>query len=81
MYFTYVLESDQGNHWYFGVTNNINRRISEHNSGKSAHANKYKPWKLRFCASFIDRPCAEKFEKYLKSHAGRAWMSKHLSSS
>ena len=78
MYFTYILESEIGSHWYFGSTNNLQRRLFEHNSGKSGHTTKYKPWKLRGCFIFPSRKLAEEFEKYLKSHSGRAWMSKHL---
>lgn len=63
MYFTYVLESNQGHHWYFGVTNNITRRLYEHNAGKSTHTNKYKPWHLRFCATFRN----DVTQKHLKS--------------
>lgn len=80
MHVVYVLESGDRKHWYFGVTNNIKRRIEEHNSGKSTHTNKYKPWKLRMMATFQDRSQAEVFELYLKSHSGRAFMKKHISS-
>ncbi len=80
MHIVYVLESLDRQHWYFGVTNDLQRRIDEHNAGKSIHTNKHKPWKLRLMVTFHDRPQAEEFERYLKSHSGRAFMSKHLRS-
>ncbi|MBP7113922.1 MAG: GIY-YIG nuclease family protein [Candidatus Peribacteraceae bacterium] len=80
MHITYVLESHDRQHWYFGVTDNIKRRLWEHNAGHSIHTNKHKPWNLRVCVSFSDRNRAEECERYLKSHSGRAWMSKHLAS-
>lgn len=80
MHIVYVLESQDLQHWYFGVTNDIQRRIAEHNAGKSIHTNKYKPWKLKLMAYFDNRSQAEEFERYLKSHSGRAFMSKHLHS-
>ncbi len=80
MHFTYVLESKDKQHWYFGITNNLKRRLHEHNEGKSTHTSSFRPWTLRFCVTFENRSQAEVFEKYLKSHSGRAWMKKHLSS-
>jgi predicted GIY-YIG superfamily endonuclease len=78
MHFVYVLESSDSQHWYFGVMNDIRRRLSEHNSGKSVHTNKFKPWRLRLCLTFKEHKHAEEFEQYLKSHSGRAFMKKHF---
>lgn len=78
MHYVYVLESKTTSHWYIGVTNDLRRRLYEHNSGKSVHTNKYRPWKIRLYVTFENRNQAEEFEKYLKSHSGRAFMSKHL---
>ena len=78
MHFVYALESIDHEHWYFGVTNDVKKRLSEHNTGHSIHTNKFKPWLLRLCITFRNRKSAEKFERYLKSHSGRAFMKKHL---
>jgi predicted GIY-YIG superfamily endonuclease len=78
MHFTYVLESADKQHWYFGVANDVKRRLVEHNTGKNIHTNKFKPWVLRLCVTFQERKRAEEFESYLKSHSGRAFMKKHL---
>ncbi|MBU0457857.1 GIY-YIG nuclease family protein [Patescibacteria group bacterium] len=78
MVFVYSLESKDGIHWYVGITDDVDRRLTEHNSGKCIHTNKYKPWKLRSYTAFTDRSRAEVFERYLKSHSGRAFSKKHL---
>jgi len=78
MYYVYVLESKDKQHWYFGMTNDVKRRLAEHNSGNSIHTNKFKPWSLRICVTFHTKKSAEEFEQYLKSHSGRAFMKKHL---
>lgn len=78
MHFVYVLESFDGHHWYVGVTDNPERRLVEHNAGQSIHTNKYRPWKMRTYVTFIDRKRAEEFERYLKSHSGRAFTAKHF---
>jgi putative endonuclease len=47
MYFVYSLESENCIHWYVGITNDVERRLAEHNDGRSMHTNKHKPWKLK----------------------------------
>lgn len=78
MYFVYILESADKKHWYFGITDDVERRLVEHNAGKSIHTNKFKPWSLRLTVSFATYQHASGFEHYLKSHSGRAFMKKHF---
>ncbi|MBI5794538.1 GIY-YIG nuclease family protein [Candidatus Uhrbacteria bacterium] len=78
MHFVYILESTDCQHWYVGITENLEKRISEHNAGKSPHTSKFVSWKLKTSLSFADRNRAEAFERYLKSHSGRAFAKKHL---
>ena len=78
MHFVYILESENQEHWYVGITNNVEKRIAEHNAGESIHTNKFKPWKLYAYFAISDLKKAESFERYLKSHSGRAFMKKHL---
>lgn len=73
MYFVYSLESEDGKHWYVGTTDDVKRRINEHNSGKCIHTNKHKPWKLKSYTAFVEHDRAAAFERYLKSHSGRAF--------
>jgi hypothetical protein len=47
-------------------------------AGKSAHTAKFKPWKLVWYCAFPDKLKALAFEKYLKSHSGRAFSKKRL---
>lgn len=56
---------------YIGITNNLERRLKEHNSGKSIFTRKYMPWKLVYNEELDDRLQARKREKYFKSSAGR----------
>ena len=78
MHFVYSLESDDQKHWYVGLTDDLDRRMAEHNSGKSSHTSKFGRWKLKTYTAFQDRNRAETFERYLKSHSGRAFTKKHL---
>lgn len=79
MHFVYILESEKDSqHWYVGVTDNVERRLHEHNEGNSAHSNKYKPWRIKNYIAFEGRQKAELFERYIKSHSGRAFTKKHF---
>ncbi|MSR67938.1 GIY-YIG nuclease family protein [Candidatus Peribacteria bacterium] len=78
MHYVYILESADHEHWYVGVTDNLERRITEYNNAKSPHTSKIAQWRLKTYTAFPDRVRAEEFEHYLKSHSGRAFTKKHL---
>jgi putative endonuclease len=79
MWYVYIIRSvnfpDQE---YTGATADLKRRIPDHNAGKSTHTAKFKPWKLIWYCAFPDKYKALAFEKYLKSHSGRAFAKKRL---
>jgi putative endonuclease len=79
MWYAYIIRSiDFPEQEYVGATRDLKRRISEHNAGKSAHTSKFKPWELVWYCAFRDKYKALEFEKYLKSHSGRAFAKKRL---
>lgn len=79
MYFVYLLKSlNFPNQTYVGYTTNIEERIAVHNSGGSIHTAKYKPWAMHAYFAFEDKHRALEFERYLKSHAGKAFASKRF---
>ena len=78
MHFVYVLESGDDEHRYVGLTNNYERRLTEHNSGNVKHTSKFRPWVMRTVVGFDDRSRAAAFESYLKSGSGRAFAKKRL---
>jgi predicted GIY-YIG superfamily endonuclease len=79
MHYVYVLESEvDPARFCVGVTTDLERRLREHNAGKSIHTNKYRPWKLSVCIGFSDRTKALRFEQNLKSGSGRAFAKKHF---
>lgn len=78
MYYVYILKSFQTDQIYIGYTRNLKTRLVAHNTGTSFHTAKYKPWKLQVFLGFKDKLNATAFEKYLKSHSGRAFALKRL---
>jgi len=79
MRFVYILESLQHpDHYYVGSTTDLDRRLDEHNQGKSIHTNKFKPWKIKTYIAFNDHDRASEFEAFLKTGNGRAFAKKRL---
>jgi putative endonuclease len=63
---------------YIGATEDLKKRLRLHNAGKSPHTAKFKPWNLECYFAFKDKQKAYNFEKYLKSHSGRAFAKKRF---
>jgi predicted GIY-YIG superfamily endonuclease len=79
MYYVYLIKSlEFSEKFYVGYTTDLIQRISTHNSGESFHTAKYMPWELVMYIAFEDEAKAKSFEKYLKSHSGRAFLIKRF---
>ncbi|MFA6307203.1 MAG: GIY-YIG nuclease family protein [Patescibacteria group bacterium] len=71
MYFVYILKSEKNGKLYKGLTTNLERRIKEHQSGKSEFTSNNGPWKLVYYEAFLSKIDAREEEKFLKSGKGR----------
>lgn len=69
MFLVYVIEN-RDRELYIGFTNNLERRIEEHNSGKNISTKDGIPWKLVYYEACINQKDAIRREKYLKSSQG-----------
>ena len=69
--FVYVLKSLTSDRHYVGMTNNVERRLHEHNSGQVKSTKHYAPFKLLHTEFAANRVAARKLEKYFKSGIGR----------
>ncbi|MFC2152325.1 GIY-YIG nuclease family protein [Bacteroidota bacterium] len=65
-YYVYIPQSLKDNTLYKGYTTDIERRLNEHNSGKSRYTKNKIPWKLIYLEECIDKTSALKREKSLK---------------
>jgi len=78
-YYVYTLQSfSSPNEHYTGHTEDIRKRLSEHNAGKVPHTSKFIPWEIRSATAFRSKDRAVAFERYLKSGSGRAFLHRHL---
>jgi predicted GIY-YIG superfamily endonuclease len=79
MFYVYLLESlPHPAEVYVGLTDDLRKRLKTHNAGGSPHTAKFKPWRLMTYVAFRDKQRAVEFERYLKSHSGRAFAKKRL---
>jgi putative endonuclease len=47
MKYVYILESEDSEHFYVGITDDVPARLAKHNAGEVAHTSKYRPWRLK----------------------------------
>jgi putative endonuclease len=73
-YTVYALVSEVDSRIYVGFTENISRRLGEHNSGSTRSTKGYRPWYLLHAEECEDRPSARKREKHLKSGVGKEYL-------
>ena len=66
MYYIYILKSRNRNYSYIGTTNNLERRLTEHNSGINKTTRAWKPFVLVYQKEYNILSDARKQEWFLK---------------
>ena len=74
MIIVYAIKSLSRNYIYIGMTNDINRRMAEHNNGENKSTKAYRPFVLIHSEEFPDRVAARVRERYLKSGIGKEYL-------
>ena len=73
MYFIYILYSKSADQYYVGSTNNVERRLDEHNNSPNVtFTSKHRPWMLMAayqCGE--DESSAVKIERFIKEQKSR----------
>ena len=71
MIYVYAISSCEKDYLYVGMTNNLTRRLRQHNKGYSRSTKPYAPFNLIYTKSFPDRQSARIHEKEMKTGAGK----------
>jgi putative endonuclease len=71
-----VIKSSVRNYIYVGLTNDVERRVGEHNKGQNVTTRAYKPFEIILVETFSSRIDARKREKYLKDGIGKEYLKK-----
>ena len=80
MFYVYALFSPSSGKIYIGQTEDLNKRINEHNgvTDLKQWTHKYKPWEVFYDEKCATRSRAMQREKQLKSGAGRDYLKSVL---
>ena len=81
MYYVYLLKSGKTRFLYVGVTNDLKRRFSEHNSERASRefSQRNKPWKLVYYEAYLNEQDARDREVALKNYgAGLGHLRKRV---
>ena len=71
MFYVYILRSLRNGKLYIGQTEDLNRRLLQHNGGKGGRFTREQgPWELVYCEMQPDRTAAVQRERFLKSVDG-----------
>ncbi|HEC20942.1 MAG TPA: GIY-YIG nuclease family protein [Candidatus Peregrinibacteria bacterium] len=68
-FYVYVIRSGCDK-FYIGSTDNLQKRLNQHNQGLSKWTSRYKNWKLVYCEQFKTRTKALRREKFIKQQKG-----------
>jgi putative endonuclease len=74
MSFVYLLQSEVDDTFYIGLTEDVTKRLREHNRGETYYTRRKMPWKLVYYESYATQVLAREREKQLKRF-GSAYMA------
>ena len=80
-YFVYILQSKKNNKFYIGFSDDVERRLSQHNAGRNKSTKSGVPWELRYQEEFDDRKKAMNREKEIKDKKSKKYIEWLISSS
>jgi len=75
----YIIQSLLDGSFYIGFTNNLDKRIIQHNHAKTGYSSKKSPWILVYSESFEIKSLAIKRERFLKKQKSRDFIKKLIS--
>ena len=67
----YVIKSEINSDLYVGITQRLNQRLKEHDSGTNRYTKGLRPWKLVYTEQYDNWSQARLKEKYYKSGSGK----------
>jgi len=78
MFYVYALINQINNDLYIGYSDDLKRRIQEHNNGQVQSTKSKRPWKLLYYEAYNNKSLALKQEKRLKMHAAKDELKNRL---
>ena len=78
MHYVYILQSKKDGNFYTGSTNDLKRRLHEHQSGNVRSTWNRRPFELVYYEACLNEDDAKQRESYLKSGMGKKYIRNRL---
>jgi len=78
MWYVYIIKSKSSDFIYIGSTNDLKRRIAEHNAGLSQSTKHHLPFELLSYIAVQAESQVRSLEKYFKTGSGKAILYKSI---
>ena len=77
-YYIYILKSEKDDNFYTGYTNDLRKRLNQHNNGEVKSTKHRRPFKLVYFEGCLNQQDATHREKYLKSTWGKRYIKNRM---
>lgn len=72
MYYLYILKSKIKNWYYVGITDDTEKRLIQHNAGKTKSTKPYRPFDMVYIERYTNKTECRKRELFIKNnHAAK----------
>jgi len=78
MWYTYIIQSKKDQKLYTGMSNDLRKRLLQHNDGKSTYTKGRGPFTLVYYEACLNQDDARSRELYLKSGMGKRYIKNRL---
>ena len=78
MYYVYLLQSKKDDMLYTGYTNDLRRRLKEHNDKENFSTKSRAPFQVIYYEAYLEKEDAQSREKFLKTGWGRQYIQRVL---
>ena len=79
-YYVYILQSEKNGRYYIGSTDDLFRRLQDHNWSRTPSTKSGIPWKIVYSEEFTTRSDAMKREYEIKAKKSRKYIEYLISS-
>lgn len=77
-FYTYVLKCERTKTFYTGTTDNLEKRLKQHDKGKVFYTKSRLPVKLVYFEGCLSKDNAYRRERYLKTGMGKRYLKNRL---
>lgn len=77
-FYTYVIRCAKLDIFYTGTTNDLSRRLEQHNNGQVYYTKNKRPLRLVYFEACLDKKDAYRRERYLKTGMGKRYINNRI---